>query len=146
MLWTDHKVKILSGLLLLSLAVNVGLVSFMAGRHTGRNLQGQRGNTFMSVLRDLPQDQRRAAAQILHKHRPALQQSLKALRDQRDTIRALAAKDKIDPKEMNDAFAELRRRMDKAAEEGQSLSLELLPGVPPAQRRALLEKQGKMMP
>jgi hypothetical protein len=146
MLWTEHKVKILSSFLLLSLAVNCGLVSFMAGRHTGRDLQRQRAGAFMSVMRDMPQDQRREAAQILRRHRPALQQAMKAVREQRETIRDLAARSDIDAKALNDAFAELRRRVDKAAAEGQALSLELLPRIPPAQRRALLDKQGKLMP
>ncbi len=145
MVWTDHKVAILSGLLLLSLAGNLGMASFMAGRHTG-TVQRQRAGAFMDVVRELPPEQRQAAAAIVRRHRPALQQAMTALREQRETIRALAGQDRIDQKALDGAFAELRRRTDAAAAEGQALALELLPQIPPPQRKVLLDKQGKLMP
>lgn len=146
-MWNAHKTKILSAILFLSLAGNIGLASWMAGKKAGElgNSRRTRIEAFTDIARTLPPEQRKAALQSIKTHRPQLKQAMRSVRDQRQAILVLAQQDQVNPQKLEEALAELRRRTTAAQEEGHALALEIIPYVPPEQRRALIEKQAKLL-
>jgi uncharacterized membrane protein len=152
MLWEEHKIKILSGLLFLSLAGNCGLVSFMAGQHASARIQrvAAPDSAVASMnspgggppgLQGLPDAQRREAMGIMRSHRPEMQEAMAAVQQQRGVIRDVALQDKLDPQELEAAFAELRSRMVTAQAAGQSMMVELFSMLPLEQRTLIMSRQ-----
>jgi hypothetical protein len=146
MLWEDHKVKLLSGLLLLSLAGNCGLLSFMAGQRAATAPPQETAPAASRAdgppgLAGLPPELRGEAMDIMHGHRPQMQEAMQAVQAQRGVIRDIALQDKVDREKLDAAFAELRRRMVAAQEAGQSMMVDMFAILPLEQRTAIMSRQ-----
>jgi uncharacterized membrane protein len=146
MLWEDHKMKLLSGLLLLSLAGNCGLVSFMAGQRAAPAPARETAPPTSRAdgppgLAGLPPELRREAMEIMRGHRPQMQEAMQQVQAQRDAIRAIALRDTVDREKLDAAFAELRRRMMTAQEAGQAMMVDMFAILPLEQRAAIMSRQ-----
>lgn len=143
-----RKVKILSCLFLLSLAGNVGMISWLAGKRTGGIMQTVGVHiieTTIDTLRTLPPEQRIMALDEVGKHTPELTKAIESMRDQRRSIMDQLKAEEISRQELSDSFAEMRRRTGALQEAGQSMAMDILLRLPAEQRRALVERQEKML-
>ncbi len=140
------KTTILSLLLLLSLALNVGLVAWVGGKKTGE-FGGPRGGFAGSqLLKDtvegLPPADREAAIAILKEYRPQIRESIDQLRAERDVTRDLLSKPDVDKEAIKAAFATMRERVGKLQQLNQEMVIEMLPHLPAEARVKLLMRKG----
>jgi uncharacterized membrane protein len=142
------KMTILSVALLLSLSVNIGLASFMAGHRAATVSQAPRatpGGAFAAVLRELPPEQRQTVRKIVSQRRPELRQAIQALQEQRRAVAMLVQSDRVDEADLNQALADLRARTTAAQEAGHQLLKELVPHLTVDQRRELMQRQRNLV-
>jgi uncharacterized membrane protein len=137
---------ILSLALLLSLGLNVGLLSHRAGVKSG-SIQGMRRDAmieFMDIRNTLPPAEKEAFNQIMKTDRPALRQSRMDVKEQRGVVQDILTQPTIDPVKLDQALAELRNRNMKAMEASHKLAIDIMPHIPVEQRRQLMEDYLKM--
>lgn len=136
-----NKTALLSILLLLSVALNVGLLAWVGGKHAAREFGPQRGLAMQSMaaaLKDLPTEQRDAAEAILKKYRSQIKENLDTAREQRRAICEMVGAEKPDPDKLKSAFAAMRERMGTVQALNHQMVIELLPYVPAPSRHMLL--------
>lgn len=147
-----QKTTILSIALLLSLSVNIGLASFMAG-HKAADVgvaatQAPRptaGAAFAEVLKSAPPEQRQALRKIVAQRRPELRQAVLALQEQRRAVAAMVQDDRLDQAALANALSQLRARTTAAQEAGHQLLMDLVPHLSAEQRRELIERQRNLV-
>lgn len=149
-----NKVTILSLALLVSLCVNVGLVSYMAGRQAATTVETADGGTaprpaagaaLTEIIRDMPAEQRQAIRRVVAERRPETRQAVLALQDQRRDIAEMLKEDRLDEAAVNSSLAELRARTTAAQVAGHRFLMEIVPHLSAQQRRDLIERQRNLV-
>ncbi len=149
---TDKKKKaILSGLLFVSVAINLGLIAYGAGIHERKDFK--REPRELSMMRglehaagNLPPETRGQIRAAVEKSRPAMKAAIEAIGQQRGVVRDLMLQPVPDTQALTQAFAELRRRTDAAQAIAHGTIAEVAPLLPPDQRPMVRRKPPEMPP
>ena len=133
-------------LLLLSLALNVALVAtlIIAAVERHRPDHGGHGGRFSlpsprMLLSALPEDRRALINELYAEHRQHVRTAMRERRQARREVRQLMLASEFDRERIDQAFAELRARDEKAAEAVQSMLIEVLSELTPEERVKVAE-------
>lgn len=139
------KIKTLSFLLLISMALNAGLLAWTVGKQTGEIGYQKRQVVagFIEMARNLPEDKRETALQVIKTRGPELRQAMQDIRKQRQDLYTIMEQEQVDSQAVSNAFAGLRQKTTAAQQVGHEIIVEIIPHASLEQRRSLLQKQKK---
>ena len=130
------------GFLLVSLALNVFLVSALVGRYARDHGPGPEGPIGFRGLTDgLPQAARETVRDSFRARRGEIRQERQELRAARRAVQEALAADPYDPDAARRAFGALREASGELARLAQDSLVEAAGRLPAAQRRELLERR-----
>ncbi|SDT97296.1 Heavy-metal resistance [Pseudomonas pohangensis] len=144
-----NKSRLLAGALLLSLAANVFLGSWLLTRsahHSGfAQMQGDPGGPrlkhLMGRMQKLPDEQRQQIREKMRELAPQMQALVKASREQRQAIEQLMQAPQLDTGQLQAAFAGQREIQEKMQDLRQQMLIGIAGTLTPEQRVQLF--QGK---
>ncbi|MDQ7249016.1 periplasmic heavy metal sensor [Dongia sedimenti] len=141
--------KWLIGVAAVSLCINLFLVGLMAGHWIyGPGFLGRGGpdgprRGIEAMIAGVPEDLRPMIKQKFDAAKPQFQAQREQIRTVRDKLAAAAEADPFDPAAFDQAFGEFQQAMDGMGAIAHQTIREILPQIPAAQRKQLVEKWSK---
>jgi uncharacterized membrane protein len=141
--------KALIGVAVVSLCVNLFLVGLMAGHWIyGPGLFGRGGpdgqrRGVEAMIAGVPEDLRPLIKQKFDTAKPQFQAQREKIRVARDKVAAAAEAEPFDPAAFDQAFKDLQTEMDGMGAIAHQTIREILPQIPTAQRKNLVDKWAK---
>jgi len=131
--------KVLGALLTLSVAANIFLGSFVAGRFTGEAVQGSQAKRRLdALLETLPADKRPLLRQALNAAMPEVRQNLQAIQGVRSQLAEEFVKPAPDEAKLDGYFLELQRHTTAAQAALQQAIKHAAMQLTPEERRAII--------
>jgi uncharacterized membrane protein len=136
--------KVLIGVAVVSLCVNLFLVGSMAGRwfDGSRGHGGPRGG-IEAMIAGMPEDLRPLIKQKFDAAKPQFQAQREKIRAARQKVAQAAQADPFDPAAFDAAFKEFQAAMDGMGTLAHQTIGEILPQIPAEQRKVLVDKWAK---
>jgi uncharacterized membrane protein len=141
--------KWLVGVAVVSLCLNLFLVGLMAGHWIeGPGFFGHGGpdgprRGFEAMIAGVPEDLRPMVKQKFEAAKPQFQAQREQIRAARDKLAAAAKADPFDPAAFDQAFQDFQQAMSGMGAIAHQTIREILPQIPAAQRKQLVDKWSK---
>jgi len=135
-----------AAIFIVSLVLNVFMISMLIGKQAGHEGGNRRGNAapLASFNRSLPANLRPEMRKVTEKYRSPLNEKMKLLQIQRDKLRGMLAKQPLPEKEIRNLLTKMRSTMTDAQEVGHALMLDMAKRLPPDQRSRLMKLERKV--
>jgi uncharacterized membrane protein len=146
---SGNGAKLLIGVAVVSLCVNLFLVGSMAGRwmdggrgwHDGPEGGPRRG--IEAMIAGVPEDVRPLVKQKFDAAKPQFQAQREKIRAARDKLAAAAEADPFDPAALDQAFGDFQQAMAGMGAIAHQTIREILPQIPADKRKQLVESWSK---
>src|SRR4029453_3140673 len=139
---SGSRAKWLIGVAAVSLCVNLFLVGSMAGHWWPRGHGGPDGprRGIEAMIAGVPEDLRPLIKQKFEAANPQFEAQREKIRAARDKVAAAAEAEPFDPAAFDQSFKDLQAEMDGMGAIAHQTIREILPQIPAAQRKQLVEK------
>jgi len=125
-------------ILLLSLAANIFFGGMLVGQRIYGGAGGGKIGAIVSNFKSLSPEGRDAAIAAVEKDWPDIKKSLKDLKAKRAVVKNILLQDKYDQKDLDKAYADVRKAVDALLEKGQGLGGDIAGGLSPDERKKLV--------